>query len=66
MAPRKRLHDTPADRARASRAQRTAAGKRQVTIWLSEEAVEKLDRIAAKRETHRAGIIEGMIRRAKE
>lgn len=66
MAPRKRIHETQTDRARASRAQRTAAGMRQVTVCLPEELIEKLDRIATKRETHRAVIIEGMLRRAKE
>jgi hypothetical protein len=66
MAPRKRIHQTQTDRARASRAQRTAAGMRQVTIWLSGESIAKLDRLADKRETHRAEIIEGMIRRARE
>jgi predicted transcriptional regulator len=39
---------------------------RQVTIWLPGESIEKLDRLADKRETHRAEIIEGMIRRARE
>lgn len=64
--PRKKQYSTAADRNAASRARREAEGQRQVQIWLSTEAVEKLDRLAEKEgAASRGEVIESMLRRRK-
>lgn len=49
----------------ASRERRKEAGQRQITIWLTEKAIEKLDRLAEKSETDRSGLVEALISKAR-
>ncbi len=64
--PRKKQYSTAADRNAASRARREAEGMRQVQVWLSGDAIEKLDRLAEKEgAASRGEVIEAMIKRRK-
>ncbi|MEW6647820.1 MAG: ribbon-helix-helix protein, CopG family [Pseudomonadota bacterium] len=64
--PRKRQYDTANERTAASRARREAEGMRQVSIWLSAEAVGKLDQLAEKEgAASRGEVIEAMLKRRK-
>lgn len=65
MTPRKKVYSGPAERMQASRERRKEAGQRQVTIWLTDQAIEKLDRLAEKNETDRSGFVEALINKAR-
>lgn len=64
--PRKKQYDSASDRTAASRARREAAGMRQINIWLSGEAIEKLDRLVERAgAASRGEVIEAMLKRRK-
>lgn len=65
MTPRKKIYSGPAARMQASRERRKEAGQRQVTVWLTESAIEKLDRLAEKAKTDRGGLVEALIKKAR-
>lgn len=65
MTPRKKVYSGPAERMQASRERRKEAGQRQVAIWLSEEAITKLDALAEKKDTDRSSLIEALIKKAR-
>lgn len=63
--PRKKVYSGPTERMQASRERRKEAGQRQVAIWLTEDAITKLDRLAAREETDRSGFIQALIKKAR-
>lgn len=65
MTPRKKIHAGPAERMQAARKRRIEAGQRQITVWLTESAIAKLDRLAESDDAGRSGVIEALIEKAE-
>jgi|GEM_PF-2148832 len=66
MSPRKKIHANATARMKAARDRFKAEGKRQIAVWLPGEIVEKLDRLAAAKDTDRADVLTGLIKRESE
>lgn len=66
MSPRKKQYSTRGEQQRAYEARLVEAGKRRVCIWLGEDAINKLARLAEAKGTDRGAIVEALIEKARE
>jgi hypothetical protein len=66
MSPRKKQYSTRSEKQRAYEARLEESGRRRVCVWLGDEAIDKLARLAEAKGTDRGAVIEALVTKARE
>jgi hypothetical protein len=66
MTPRKKQYSTRSEQQRAYEQRLQEAGKRRVCLWLGDDTIDKLARLAEAKETDRGAVIEALVTKARE